>query len=97
MKYLIVFLIVLFASVAYAACPLPVDHWDYCKECGPCSVGQGDCDTDDECAAGSFCDNMSADGTETPGLDVCASLNDPLNTDLSCPSNQVMKVRIWCE
>ncbi|MEN0062380.1 MAG: hypothetical protein AAGA48_09520, partial [Myxococcota bacterium] len=37
------------------ACRVAPGAWDYCTVCGPCSVGEGDCDGDDECAAGLTC------------------------------------------
>ena len=32
-----------------------VGHNDYCRDQGPCSAGQGDCDSDSECASGLTC------------------------------------------
>ncbi len=46
-------------------CPHPIGHWDYCKDCGPCIEGQGDCDTDNECASGLVCDQI------TGAVDLC--------------------------
>jgi len=45
-------------------CPHPVGHLDYCKDCGPCTVGQGDCDNDGECQSGLIC-------AQVPGTDTC--------------------------
>lgn len=45
-------------------CTLPVGHNDYCRDCGPCAVGEGDCDTDDECQGSLICPQVS-------GTDVC--------------------------
>ena len=42
---------------------LPLDHWDYCRMCGPCDVGEGDCDNDSECEVGLICDQVI--GTDT--------------------------------
>ena len=28
---------------------------DWCKDCGPCAEGQGDCDSDAECQSGLIC------------------------------------------
>jgi len=36
-------------------CPYPVGHLDYCRDCGPCFAGQGDCDNDAECDNGLAC------------------------------------------
>ena len=55
-------------------CPYPVDHWDYCKECGPCEENQGDCDSDGECAQGLSCDFMT-------GVDYCRSFECDLPID----------------
>ncbi len=63
------------ASVGYAAgdgyylfkyrpCSLPIGHLDYCRDCGPCATGQGDCDTDSECQSGLSCNQV-------PGVDTC--------------------------
>ena len=38
-------------------------HADYCRDMGPCSVGQGDCDSDSECQSGLAC------GDERGGAD----------------------------
>ncbi|MFB3904967.1 MAG: hypothetical protein ACE15E_16065 [Acidobacteriota bacterium] len=39
-------------DVCMSACPVPVGHEDYCRLCGPCDEGTGDCDSDDDCADG---------------------------------------------
>ena len=36
-------------------CPIPVGHYDYCALCGPCTEGEGDCDSDFECESELFC------------------------------------------
>lgn len=36
-------------------CPWPVDHPNYCRDCGPCSAGYADCDSDSECVDGTRC------------------------------------------
>ena len=38
-------------------CTLPVGHVDYCSTpgCGPCGVGEGDCDGDSQCKDGLVC------------------------------------------
>jgi len=41
-------------------------HLDYCRDCGPCEIGEGDCDSDSECVAGAVC-------AFQPGVDYCAS------------------------
>ncbi len=49
-------------------CTLPVGHSDYCRDpaCGPCSEGEGDCDSNSECAGDLICDFV-------PGTDYCRS------------------------
>ena len=37
---------------------------DWCRDCGPCSEGQGDCDNDGECQSGLTC-------VQIPGTDTC--------------------------
>lgn len=52
----------------------------YCTACGPCTAGQGDCDTNAECAAGLSCaQNVGAQFGFAPGVDVCVAGNDPGN------------------
>jgi hypothetical protein len=36
---------------------------DWCRDCGPCSEGQGDCDNDGECQSGLTCAQVL--GTDT--------------------------------
>ena len=53
-------------------CELPAGHGRFCSECGPCGIGQGDCDSDGECAAGLACvDNIGAQFGFGSGIDVC--------------------------
>jgi hypothetical protein len=47
-------------------CRHPVGHLDYCRDCGPCAEGQGDCDSDSECQSGLNC-------AQVLGTDVCCS------------------------
>jgi hypothetical protein len=37
---------------------------DYCRDCGPCGAGEGDCDNDSECQSGLNC-------VQVTGTDVC--------------------------
>jgi len=46
-------------------CQLPEGHSDYCRDCGPCAEGEGDCDNDSECEDGLYCDQVV-------GIDRCA-------------------------
>lgn len=44
----------------------------FCTDCGPCASGQGDCDSDSECAPGLECvDNVGGQFGFAPGVDVC--------------------------
>ncbi len=55
-----------------SSCPLHPGHGRFCTECGPCGMGQGDCDRNSECAAGLSCiDNRGADFGFPPAVDVC--------------------------
>jgi hypothetical protein len=47
-------------------CPHPVGHLDYCRDCGPCAEGEGDCDFNSECESGLTC-------VQIPGVDTCQS------------------------
>ncbi|MCG8420012.1 MAG: carboxypeptidase regulatory-like domain-containing protein [Proteobacteria bacterium] len=49
--------------------------WDYCSSVCPCSDGQGDCDSDDDCVAGAIC--VKGAGPEygyAEGMDVCQAV-----------------------
>ncbi len=55
-----------------AVCPWPLGHGHYCRDCGPCAAGQGDCDDDSQCATGLTCaNNAGADFGFSPNVDVC--------------------------
>ena len=43
------------AAFRDAPCDLPTGDPDYCRECGPCDAGEGDCDGDAECVGGLEC------------------------------------------
>lgn len=44
----------------------------YCNDCGPCQIGQGDCDSQAECRSGLTCAaNVGANYGFPPGTDVC--------------------------
>ena len=54
------------------SCPYPNGHVDYCRDCGPCGVGQGDCDGDGECESGLICaQDVGADYGFRSNYDVC--------------------------
>ena len=57
----------IFQSDPVGGCTLPVGHNDYCRDCGPCSEGQGDCDTNSECESGLNC-------VQVLGTDYCQSV-----------------------
>ena len=38
-----------------AKCTPAADDWDCCSEAAPCGLGEGDCDTDEECAGPLVC------------------------------------------
>ena len=47
-------------------------HADYCRDFGPCSAGQGDCDSDTECQSGLTCvNNVGANYGWRAIVDVC--------------------------
>jgi hypothetical protein len=53
-------------------CNLPNGHVDYCKTCGPCGLGEGDCDGDTQCQAGLICaQDVGADYGWKSTYDVC--------------------------
>ena len=54
-------------------CPQPVGHNDYCRDCGPCVEGEGDCDNDTECNNGLVCPQSS--DFNPPGVDVCQKIS----------------------
>ncbi len=46
--------------------------WDYCSPGAPCDVGEGDCDSNADCASGLTCvSNVGADYGWASGVDVC--------------------------
>ena len=59
-------------DVCEAAPSLPVGDWDYCVDQGPCGAGEGDCDSDRECASGLQCvANVGASYGFGATVDVC--------------------------
>jgi hypothetical protein len=65
-------------------CSLPLGHIDYCRDCGPCAEGEGDCDNDDECENGLTC----VPDLQVPSTDICSMIS------VTCPgdSDQDMDV-----
>lgn len=62
------------------ACSDMQGDWDYCRLCGPCDQGEGDCDSNDECRVGLVC---SSDVGESYGLDEAA---DVCEINPECPN-----------
>ncbi len=57
---------------AGGACPWPPGHGHFCRDCGPCASGQGDCDNDSQCQPGLACvDNIGAEFGFSVAIDVC--------------------------
>ncbi len=52
-------------------CPWPLGHAHYCRDCGPCGVGEGDCDNG-QCETGLTCaQNVGANYGFPAVIDVC--------------------------
>lgn len=62
------------AVLSSGDCPWEPDDWAYCRDCGPCAEGVGDCDKDAECETGLYCDHR-------PGLDLCEAAACPWPED----------------
>jgi len=63
-------------------CPWPLGHPNYCRDCGPCGAGLGDCDGDAQCESGLSCvDDVGANFGFVSNIDVC--LDDSLSCSLS--------------
>ncbi len=59
-------------SAPPSTCSLPLGHGRFCSSCGPCSSGEGDCDSDTDCAPGLSCaNNVGAEYGFSPNVDVC--------------------------
>ena len=53
-------------------CDYPLGNVMFCSTTYPCTHGQGDCDSDAECANGSICvHNVGAAFGFDPAIDVC--------------------------
>ena len=61
------------SQALYEASPdrLALSHPDYCRDEGPCGIGQGDCDTHDECARSLLCARGVGEVYGLPGADIC--------------------------
>ena len=63
-----------------------VGHADYCRDFGPCSAGQGDCDGNSECQSGLRCvDNVGANYGFAANIDMCEGAETRVRT-LTAPS-----------
>ncbi len=57
-----------------SSCPWSPGDYAYCRDCGPCAEGEGDCDSDSECMSGLYCvNNVGATYGWAWGVDVCQS------------------------
>jgi len=55
-----------------STCTEPLGDYSYCRLCGPCEEGEGDCDADNECAEGLTCVNeVGPDFGFVWDVDVC--------------------------
>jgi hypothetical protein len=54
------------------ACEHPPGTPNYCRDCGPCTLGEGDCDSDEDCSQGLVCaQDVGANLGYQPSTDVC--------------------------
>ena len=61
-------------AVHAAAVSVGEGDWDFCSKQKPCSAGQGDCDSDDECQPGLKCTkDVGPSYGFDKGVDVCTS------------------------
>lgn len=59
-------------------CTSELGRGDFCSVCGPCTSGQGDCDSDAECGAGLVCvDDVGPAFGFGPRVDVCLAPSVP--------------------
>ena len=53
-------------------CSTPIGHLNYCRNCGPCSKGKGNCEGDAECGGGLICSqDVGADYGWQTDINVC--------------------------
>jgi hypothetical protein len=89
---------------AIADCPIPVGHLDFCRNCGPCAEGQGDCDTNSECQSGLTCvqvtgtDYCQASGCPHPvgHLDYCRDCGPCAEGEGDCDTNSECQSGLTC-
>jgi hypothetical protein len=66
------------------SCPVSPGHSDFCKLCGPCSDGGGDCDSDSECISGLICDQQ-------PGTDFCRATPETDTNNAEVPEESLIR------
>ena len=77
------------------SCPFEPGHPDYCRVCGVCEEGEGDCDADRECGAGLSC----VDGAGVaPGtgerIDVCQAVGGALEAPRKLKAKALSSSRV---
>jgi len=73
-----VFFLFFTAYSSFADCPVASGDWDYCSLCGPCQSGEGDCDSDTDCAPGLTCEkDAGPQYGYAKGVDVCVGTANP--------------------
>ena len=90
-KIIIVSLLALGACFAVQAASCHVSapwSWNYCSSWCPCSAGEGDCDTNDECITGYCSKDAGAKYGQYWETDVCEDITPPLIYSLG-PSGNV--------
>ncbi|MBR9682472.1 MAG: hypothetical protein GOV02_02250 [Candidatus Aenigmarchaeota archaeon] len=88
-----VLILLVLTSTAFAqtvTCPHPVGHLDYCRDCGPCGEGVGDCDNDKQCETNLTC-------IQVTGTDVCEAKTKKttLAWDANSPRDKVIGYKIY--
>jgi len=77
----------LLSFAVHAAAIPPVGDWDFCSKQKPCSAGQGDCDSDDECQPGLKCTkDVGPSYGFDKGVDVCTSSSSSSSTSSTSSS-----------
>lgn len=68
--------------------PLRNGHYDYCQVFGDCGIGEGDCDSDRECASGLTCEHdVGGEYGFKSDVDVCTNKLEPGHPDFCTPQN----------
>jgi hypothetical protein len=62
----------------------PLWSWDYCSLDCKCNLGEGDCDTDNDCQAGLYCaQDVGEKYGQDPEMDVCEKREEKILTVIS--------------